>query len=80
MTARLCILLVALAVIARTRVAVLPGWVVPLPVLLVAAQLLAFLLVVAWLVVRVLHRQPAPAPAGESASPEAAAGAAGGAS
>jgi hypothetical protein len=28
---KLCILVVALAVIARARVAVLPGWVVPFP-------------------------------------------------
>jgi hypothetical protein len=38
---RLCILLAALAVIARTRVTVLPGWIVPLPVLLTAALALA---------------------------------------
>lgn len=34
---RLCIIVAALAVIARARVPVLPGWVVPLPVLLTAA-------------------------------------------
>jgi hypothetical protein len=45
---RLCILLSALAVIARTRVALLPGWVVPLPVLLTAALLAAAVAAVAW--------------------------------
>ena len=34
---KLIVLLALLAVIARARVAVLPGWVVPLPVLIVAA-------------------------------------------
>jgi hypothetical protein len=36
---RLCIIVFALAVIARARAAVLPGWVVPVPVLLLAAAL-----------------------------------------
>jgi hypothetical protein len=45
---KLLALLVALALIARVRVAVLPGWVVPLPVLIVAAELVLCASVVAW--------------------------------
>lgn len=48
---RLCVLITALAVIARTRVPVLPGWVVPLPVLIVAAVLALSAATVAWIVV-----------------------------
>jgi hypothetical protein len=59
---KLCILLAAVAVIARARVAVLPGWVVPLPVLVLAAELTACAAFVAWLIHRA-HR-PAPAPDG----------------
>jgi hypothetical protein len=55
MNPKLWVLIVALAVIARARVAILPGWVVPLPVLVLAAF-------IAWLVHRA-HR-PAPAAAG----------------
>jgi hypothetical protein len=73
---RLCVLFAALAVIARARVAVLPGWVVPLPVLLVAAQVVACLTLLAWLMWRILQRQAAPAD--DPAGPEPAAGAAGG--
>ena len=58
---KLCILAVALAIIARARVAILPGWVVPLPVLVLAAEITACAAFIAWLV----HRaRPAPAPAG----------------
>jgi hypothetical protein len=39
-TAKLCALVVALAVITRARVAVLPGWVVPVPALTVATALI----------------------------------------
>jgi hypothetical protein len=53
---RLCILVAALAVIARARVAVLPGWVVPLPVLLTAA----LFLVCAAVVARVAVHSPRP--------------------
>jgi hypothetical protein len=61
---KLCILAVTLAVIARARVAVLPGWVVPLPALIVAAELTACAAFVAWLIHQA--RRPVPAPAGEA--------------
>jgi hypothetical protein len=64
MTVKLCVLAVALAVIARARVAVLPGWVVPLPALIVVAELTACAAFVAWLIHQA--RRPAPAPAGEA--------------
>jgi hypothetical protein len=48
MTAKLAVLFVALALIARVRVAVLPGWVVPLPVLIVAAEFVLCAALVAW--------------------------------
>jgi hypothetical protein len=66
---RLCIALAALALIARARVAVLPGWVVPLPVLLTAAlfALCALCaLVVAWVALHTPRLRLAPA------APEAA--------
>jgi hypothetical protein len=47
---RLCIILAALALIARARVAILPGWVVPLPVLITAALVIVCATVVAWIV------------------------------
>ncbi len=59
---KLWVLIVALAVIARARVAVLPGWVVPLPVLVLAAEITACAAFVAWLIHRAHH--PAPASAG----------------
>ncbi len=59
---KLVILAVALAVIARARVAVLPGWVVPLPALILAAELIACAALVAWVIHRA--RRPVPAPAG----------------
>jgi hypothetical protein len=62
MRPKLWVLIVALAVIARARVAVLPGWVVPVPVLLLAAELTACAAFVAWLIHRAQH--PAPAPGG----------------
>jgi hypothetical protein len=66
---RLCILAAALALIARARVAVLPGWVVPLPVLLTAALFAVCAVAVAWTVLhtpRVWRTDgTAPDPAGE---------------
>ena len=59
---KLCIVAVALAVIARARVALLPGWAVPLPALLLAAELIACTAFVAWLIHQA--RRPVPAPAG----------------
>jgi hypothetical protein len=56
---RLCILLATLAVIARARVAVLPGWVVPLPVLLAAALLTVCVTAVAWVALHTLRTCPA---------------------
>jgi hypothetical protein len=61
-TGRLCILLVLLDVITRVRVPVLPGWVVPLPVLLVAALAVLCATVAAWLVLHTPRTWPAPAP------------------
>lgn len=49
MNVKVLILLALLAVIARARVAVLPGWVVPLPVLIVAALFIVCTTVAAWL-------------------------------
>jgi hypothetical protein len=73
---RLCVLVTALAVIARARVAVLPGWVVPIPVLFLAAALALCAAVVALVVLRVLADRsrppwpthPAPGTAAEVAS------------
>lgn len=64
---KLCILAVALAVIARARVAVLPGWVVPLPVLLLTTVLALCAAGITWLVVR-LYRETRPGSAPEVAS------------
>jgi hypothetical protein len=60
MKPKLWVLIVALAVIARARVEVLPGWVVPVPVLLLAAELLACAAFVAWVIHRPHHPVPAP--------------------
>lgn len=62
---KLCILAVALAIIARARVAILPGWAVPLPALILAAELIACAAFVAWLVHQARRPAPSPAPAGE---------------
>jgi hypothetical protein len=62
---RLCIIVAALALIARARVAIVPGWVVPLPVLLTAALVVVCAAVVA------LHMRPVtvmPEPTGEAGS------------
>jgi hypothetical protein len=63
---KLCILLAAVAVIARARVAVLPGWVVPLPVLLLAAAVTGCAAFIAWLAY--LAHRPAAPPAREVAA------------
>ncbi len=64
MNPKLWMLAVALAVIARARVAVLPGWVVPLPVLILAAEITVCATVIAWLILRARHTAPSPEPAG----------------
>lgn len=68
---KLVSLLALLAMIGRARVAVLPGWVVPLPVLIVAALLMVCAAVVAVVALhasraRLVARRP-PEPAGEAA-------------
>jgi hypothetical protein len=47
---KLVVLAVMLAVIARARVAILPGWTVPLPALILAAGITACAAFVAWLI------------------------------
>ena len=64
MNPKLWVLAVALAVIARARVAVLPGWVVPLPVLILAAEITVCATVIAWLILRARRLALAPEPAG----------------
>ena len=64
---KLCILAVALAVIARARVAVLPGWVVPLPALILIATLAASAASVAWLIWQMRRPAAPPDPAGGAA-------------
>jgi hypothetical protein len=64
---KLCILAVALAVIARARVAVLPGWVVPVPPLILIAELTACAAFVAWLVRQASRPAAPPDPAGGTA-------------
>ena len=59
---KLCILVIALAIIARARVALLPGWVVPLPVLILAAEVTACAAFVAWLICQARRPVPSPAP------------------
>lgn len=61
---RLCIIVAALALIARVRVPVLPGWVVPLPVLLTFALFMLCVAVVAWAVLHTPRgwRPPADVP------------------
>lgn len=71
MTARVLALFVVLALIARVRVAILPGWVVPLPVLIVFAEFVLCATVVAWTVLaapaRVITAAASPDAAGEVA-------------
>jgi hypothetical protein len=72
---KLCILLAALAVIARARVAVLPGWVVPAPVLFLAAALALCAAVTGLVVLRVRAdraRRPWAEPATGGSAPEVA--------
>jgi hypothetical protein len=67
---KLIILLALLAVIGHARVAVLPGWVVPLPVLIMAALLTVCATVVAWATLHTPRTRTAtrpPEPAGEVA-------------
>lgn len=67
MTSKLVILVAALAVIARARVALLPGWVVPVPVVFLAVALAVTVALAALLVLR-FHGTPAPsAPAAPTA-------------
>jgi hypothetical protein len=75
MMTRLCILLAALAVIARARVAVLPGWEVPLPVLVAAGLVTVSVTVLAWLALAILRPQPGP---GQPVAPDTAEAAGGG--
>ena len=60
---RLCIILAALALIARARVTVLPGWVVPLPVLITAALFIVCATVVAWVALHAPRAWVTPGPA-----------------
>jgi len=55
---RLCVIVAALAWLARTRVAVLPGWVVPLPALVLAALALGCAALVTITVLRLLTNRP----------------------
>jgi hypothetical protein len=64
MTSKLLALLVALALIARVRVAIVPGWVVPLPVLIVAAEFVLCAAAVAWTAVAAPVRVVTVAPDG----------------
>jgi hypothetical protein len=66
---RLCIIAVALAVIASARVAVLPGWVVPVPVLLLAAALALCAAVTGLVVLRIRADARSPRPWPEAAVP-----------
>jgi hypothetical protein len=62
---KLMIITAALAVIANARVAVLPGWVVPVPVVFLAVVLAVTGALAALLVLRLrIARAPLPAPAG----------------
>lgn len=61
---KLVIVAVAVAVIARARVAVLPGWLVPLPVLGLAAERAGCATFLGW-VIYVALREPGPPDAGE---------------
>jgi hypothetical protein len=60
---RLCILAIALAIIAR--VALLPGWTVPVPALLLTAELAACVALVAG----VIHQARPPVPPAQSECP-----------
>lgn len=69
---RLCIAVAALAVLARTRVAVLPGWVVPAPALLLAVALALCAAVTGLVVLRIRAdraRSPWPEPAASEVAP-----------
>jgi hypothetical protein len=68
---KLCIALAALALITRARVALLPGWVVPAPALLLAAMVALCAPLAALVVLRVRADRPrlpaVPAPAAHRA-------------
>lgn len=69
---RLCIVLATLVVIARARIALLPGWVVPLPVLILAAETVFVAAAAAWLVLYLRANRTgtaAPCPVGERSVP-----------
>jgi hypothetical protein len=68
MTVKLLILVTALALIVRTRVALLPGWVVPVPALFLAVALTAVGALAALLVLR-FRTESAPAPSVPAAPP-----------
>ncbi len=59
---RLCIIVAALALIARARVAIVPGWVVPLPVLITAALFIVCATVVAWVALHTPRAWVTPGP------------------
>jgi hypothetical protein len=56
MTAKLCTLAVAVVVITRTRVTLLPGWQVPLTAALITAEAMACAALVAWLITQERRR------------------------
>ena len=65
--AGLLIIVLALAVIANARVALLPGWVVPVPAVFLAVTLAAAGMFAALIVVRLrLDRMPLPARPGRA--------------
>ena len=69
--ARLLAVLFALAVIARARVALLPGWVVPVPAVFLAVTLAAAGMLAASIVLRMRYdRVPLDPPAGPAAPAE----------
>lgn len=63
---RLCIIFAALALIGRARVAIVPGWVVPLPVLITAALFILCATVVAWVALHTPRAWVIPGPPGHA--------------
>ena len=69
--AGLLIIVLALATIANARVALLPGWVVPVPAVFLAVTLAAVGMFAAWIVLRLrFDRMPLPVPAGPGTAAE----------